>query len=111
MFPGGACRRPDVFQIPTFARLFPSSIGVASSSARCRKKGGKERCTRLRELGESAEDGGQVFLESSGQSRHGRPKETARSVKSIYLHDTRRGVQDQGSCKMFFHVPHFVDHQ
>ena len=57
------------------------------------KRGVKEgkKCTRLRELRESAEDGGQVFLESSGQ----RPKETARSGKSIYLHDTRRGVQDQ----------------
>ena len=57
---------------------------MASSSARGKK------CTRLRELRESAEDGGQVFLESSGQ----RPKETARSGKSIYLHDTGRGVQD-----------------
>ena len=39
-------------------------------------------------------------------------------VKSIYLHDTRRDLPhqvlegEQGwSCKVFFHVPHFVDHQ
>ena len=40
------------------------------------------------------------------------------SVKSIYLHDTRRDVQDQvvereqgWVCKVFFHVPHFVEQQ
>ena len=39
------------------------------------------------------------------------------NVKSIYLHDTRRDVPDQvmereqGSCKVFFHVHHFVVHQ
>ena len=40
------------------------------------------------------------------------------SVKSIYLHDTRRGLQDQvvegdqgWFYKVFFHVPHFVEPQ
>ena len=35
-------------------------------------------------------------------------------VKPIYLHDTRRDMLDQvmeGPCKVFFHVPYFVDHQ
>ena len=34
-------------------------------------------------------------------------------VKSIYLHDTRRDLPDQGMGfkKVFFHVPHFVDHR
>ena len=39
-------------------------------------------------------------------------------VKSIHLHDTRRDLPDQvmeesknGPCKVYFHVPHFVDHQ